>query len=268
MTVSIKDSGDDVQTLPSPPLGSNTTSPSSPILLPPPPYSIDADETSNKESRQLYPVNSESMTVSHLSALTNYSRVLRAVAILSYLTVSHALTCLRFGTQEYSAQLMDVRKGEDGMRWCKEKSIIIQDFDIGKPGYCTVDVDNSVSAHESSDFRTLTVDFNEPSVKRCGRTSKIRDAWRLVQRLACRIEAHMSNHQLPWDNWREMCSATSADYDEHRFHQPSSCDHREFTNADGQQRAPLPLRAFERPHFPSAAVAQTLMDVEHSSPGL
>ncbi len=39
-----------------------------------------------------------------------------------------------------------------------------------------------------------------------------------------RIEAQMGNHQPLWDNWREMCSTTPADYEGHHFDRPDSCE--------------------------------------------
>ncbi|KAK0227271.1 hypothetical protein EDD85DRAFT_957884 [Armillaria nabsnona] len=266
MTETIKDSGDDVQVLPSPQLGAS----SSLILAPPPPYSIDIDqEASNtNESREVYSANPQSVAISHPSALTigsqinnnswvrTYSsrlsskRAIRTLAIfiicmfvltihlhdrsvkdkrhqlirdgLAWANVTPSNRCLRFGTREYSAQLMGVPRGEGGLRWCKEKAVIIHDTNIEKPVYCTVD--NSAPA-DLRIFGYWTVDFNEPS----GKT-----LWENFQDKGCvaigsktrRIEAHMGNHQPPWDNWREMCSTTPADYDGHHFDQPSSCDHR------------------------------------------
>ncbi|KAK0470971.1 hypothetical protein IW261DRAFT_913914 [Armillaria novae-zelandiae] len=106
----------------------------------------------------------------------------------------------------------------------KRKASYINGFSIEKPEYCTDDVDNSAPTN----LRILghwTVDLNEPSCK---------TLWENFQDKGCvtngsktrRVEAHMGNHQPPWDNWREMCSTTPADYDGHHFDQPSSCDHR------------------------------------------
>ncbi|PBK92047.1 hypothetical protein ARMGADRAFT_931396 [Armillaria gallica] len=36
----------------------------------------------------------------------------------------------------------------------------------------------------------------------------------------------MGNHQPLWDNWREMCSSTPADYEGHHFDRPDSCERR------------------------------------------
>ncbi|KAK0482682.1 hypothetical protein IW261DRAFT_1048873 [Armillaria novae-zelandiae] len=145
---------------------------------------------------------------------------------LSWAHITPSQRCLRFGTREYSAQLMGVPTGKDeyGLRWCKEKSIIVHGFNIGEPEYCTVDNDKS-APKDPRIFGHWSVDSNEPSCK---------TLWENFQDKGCvaigsksrRIEAHMGNHQAPWDNWREMCSTTPADYDGHHFDQPSSCDHR------------------------------------------
>ncbi|KAK0443316.1 hypothetical protein EV421DRAFT_544212 [Armillaria borealis] len=141
---------------------------------------------------------------------------------LAWASATPSNRCLRFGTREYSAQLMGLPRGEDGLRWCKDKAVIIHGTNIEKPMYCTVD--NPARA-DLRIFGHWIVDFNEPSCK---------TLWEKFQDKGCvaigsktrRIEAHMGNHQPPWDNWREMCSTTPADYDGHHFDQPSSCDHR------------------------------------------
>ncbi|PBK83248.1 hypothetical protein ARMGADRAFT_975023 [Armillaria gallica] len=151
----------------------------------------------------------------------------KATALLNGLTWAGVIPserCLRFGAPEYSAHLTDIPQGEDGMRWCKEKRIIIHGFDIRRPGYCTVDMDHSAPTNLRI-FGHWTVDFNEPSCKTLWENFQDK-GWVAIGSKTRRIEAHVGNHQRPWDNWREMCSATSADDDGHRFDRPSSCDHR------------------------------------------
>ncbi|KAK0492959.1 hypothetical protein EDD18DRAFT_442398 [Armillaria luteobubalina] len=260
MTESTKDSSDDILASPLPLPCSNATSlsPPSPTEASPPPYSIDVDQDvqHRNDRHHLYSANPE-VTILHISALTYFSRLsskrtLPAIAIfvicmllltlyavgpsakenhhqvihdsLSWAHLTPSERCLRFGTREYSAQLMGVPTGEDGLRWCKDKTIIIHSFNIGKPEYCTVDVDESAPTNHRI-LGHWTVDFKEPSCK---------TLWENFQDKGCvangskthRVEAHMGNHQPPWDNWREMCSTTPADYGGHHFDQPSSCDHR------------------------------------------
>ncbi|KAG7450916.1 uncharacterized protein BT62DRAFT_543820 [Guyanagaster necrorhizus] len=143
---------------------------------------------------------------------------------LAWADITPSKRCLRYGTREYSAQLMGVPRGEHGLRWCKEKEITIHGIDFEKPGYCTVDRDHSVLMKRRF-YGHWTVGSNEPSCK---------TLWENFQDKGCvakgsmrrRIEAHMGNHQPPRDNWREMCSTTPADYDGRHFDQPDSCDYR------------------------------------------
>ncbi|PBK82931.1 hypothetical protein ARMGADRAFT_1089834 [Armillaria gallica] len=80
----------------------------------------------------------------------------------------------------------DIPQGEDGMRWCKEKRIIIHGFDIGRPGYCIVDMNHWLSPAPTNlrIFGHWTVDFNEPSCKTLWENFQDKDAWRFAQRLA------------------------------------------------------------------------------------
>ncbi|PBK85216.1 hypothetical protein ARMGADRAFT_1087672 [Armillaria gallica] len=160
------------------------------------------------------------------STLTNYSclsskRVLRAITIfiicmfaltlhvhgrstkekrhqlvldgLAWADITPSQRCLSFGIREYSAQLMGVRKGEDGLRWCKEKSIIIHGFNIEKPGYCIINVDNSVPTNLQI-LGNWMVDFNK---LRCKTLSEnFQDKGCVV--IVVGTEAHMGlNHELP-----------------------------------------------------------------------
>ncbi|KAG7443508.1 uncharacterized protein BT62DRAFT_903087 [Guyanagaster necrorhizus] len=139
---------------------------------------------------------------------------------LAWADLTPSNRCLRYSTREYSAQLMGVLPGEDGLRWCKKKEITIHSVDFEKPGYCTVDAPTNPRI-----YGHWTVESNEPSCQ---------TLWEDFQDKGCvakgskrrRIEAHMENHQPPWDNWREMCSTTPVDYGGYHFDQPNSCDHR------------------------------------------
>ncbi|PBK59091.1 hypothetical protein ARMSODRAFT_945904 [Armillaria solidipes] len=128
---------------------------------------------------------------------------------LSWTKLTASNRCLRYGTREYSALLRGVPNDEDGVQWCKEEKITIHGIDFRKPTHCTIDVDNPVYGH-------WVVESNEPSCRTVW--ENFRDKVGLS-----RIKAHMGNHQPPWDNWREMCSTTPADYGGHHFDRPYSC---------------------------------------------
>ncbi|PBK87914.1 hypothetical protein ARMGADRAFT_1085249 [Armillaria gallica] len=146
----------------------------------------------------------------------------RHLAILDSLVwadMSPSQRCLRFGTLEYSIQLMGIPKGEHGRRCCKEKGIVIHGIDIEKPGYCTVDVGNSAPTNLRI-FRHWRVNFNESSCKTLWENFQDKGCAATGPKTCWRIEAHMGNHQQPWDNWREVCSTTHADYDGHHSINP------------------------------------------------
>ncbi|KAG7439495.1 uncharacterized protein BT62DRAFT_735121 [Guyanagaster necrorhizus] len=83
---------------------------------------------------------------------------------LAWADIAPSKRCLRYGTREYSAQLMGVPRGEHGLRWCKEKEITIHGIDFEKPGYCTVDRDNSVPMKRRF-YGHWIVESNEQSCK-------------------------------------------------------------------------------------------------------
>ncbi|KAK0474343.1 hypothetical protein EDD18DRAFT_1470770 [Armillaria luteobubalina] len=190
MTETIKDSNDDIQALSSPPRLNTSISL---ILTPPPPYSISIDQDVNntKESHEL---KYESLTHSDPSASSyspwcSFKRPLLIVAIFIYYVFVFTLyiygkhvnkqvildgltwvgttpseRCFRFGTREYSAELMGVPEGEYGMHWCKENEIFIHNVNLGKTGYCTVSVDLSAPRNHRI-FGHWTVQFNNPRCK-------------------------------------------------------------------------------------------------------
>ncbi|PBK59088.1 hypothetical protein ARMSODRAFT_808782 [Armillaria solidipes] len=148
---------------------------------------------------------------------------------LTWIELAASNRCLRYGTREYSALLRGVPNNEEGLQWCKEKEITIHRIYFKKPTHCTIDVDKSgsiriyghwiVESKEPS-CRTVWEDFRDKGCAAKG--SKYR-----------RIEAHMGNHHPPWDNWREMCSTTPADYGGHYFDRPDSCDWSIFSGVTG-----------------------------------
>ncbi|PBK59635.1 hypothetical protein ARMSODRAFT_966757 [Armillaria solidipes] len=132
---------------------------------------------------------------------------------LTWTELTPSSRCLRYNTREYSALLRGVPSDEDCLKWCKEKEITIHGIEFKKPAHCTIDVDTSgttrVYGHwivKSNEPHCMTTweDFRDKGCAAKG--SKYR-----------RIEAQMGNHQPLWDNWREMCSTTPADYEGHHF---------------------------------------------------
>ncbi|KAK0460821.1 hypothetical protein IW261DRAFT_1532829 [Armillaria novae-zelandiae] len=139
---------------------------------------------------------------------------------LTWTELTPSIQCLRYSTREYSALLNGVSNDEDSLKWCKEKGITIHRIRFKKPAYCTIDVDRSGTARvyghwivESNEPRCMTTwdDFRDKGCAASGSNYR-------------RIEAHMGNHQPPWDNWREMCSTTPMDYEGYHFDRPDSCD--------------------------------------------
>ncbi|KAK0476244.1 hypothetical protein EDD18DRAFT_1385574 [Armillaria luteobubalina] len=220
-TQTIKDSNDDIQALSSPPRLNTSISL---ILTPPPPYSISVDQDVNntKESRELkYVVNTfgpirlklfpvvlfqeTPSNRSHFHILcicihALYLRQAEQAGILDGLTwvgTTPSERCFRFGTREYSAELMGVPEGEYGMRWCKENEIFIHNVNLGKTGYCTVSVDLSAPRNHRI-FGHWTVQFNNPRCKTAWEDFQDK-AWMRYQSLkdscAFRIEARMGKYR-------------------------------------------------------------------------
>ncbi|PBK84910.1 hypothetical protein ARMGADRAFT_942671, partial [Armillaria gallica] len=138
---------------------------------------------------------------------------------LTWTELTASNRCLRYSTREYSALLRGVLNNDDGLQWCKEKEIIIHGIDFKKPTHCTIDGTTRVYGHwivKSNEPRCLTTweDFRD----------KAPHTFPPISCISKRIEAQMGNHQPLWDNWREMCSTTPADYEGHHFDRPDSCE--------------------------------------------
>ncbi|PBK61539.1 hypothetical protein ARMSODRAFT_964922, partial [Armillaria solidipes] len=136
---------------------------------------------------------------------------------LTWTEITPSNRCLHYSTREYSALLRGVPSDKDGLKWCKMKEITIHRIEFKNPAHLV--------------YGHWIVGSNEP---RCMTTwEDFRDKARLfLFSLGCsakgskyrRIEAQMGNHQPLWDNWREMCSTTPADYEGHHFDRPDSCE--------------------------------------------
>ncbi|PBK82955.1 hypothetical protein ARMGADRAFT_1067983 [Armillaria gallica] len=183
----------------------------------PPPYSVDVNQDARHANERRHPYSGIVPPNSHFQSRGNDFTLIHLNLFLASIFQQY----LRFGTREYSTQLMGVPKGEDGRRCCKEKSIIIHGIDVEKPGSCTVNVDNSgvvlsellLGPHEPSHFRSLDGLFYESSCETLWKNfqDKIMQGCVATGSKTRRIEAYMCNHQPSLDNWQEICSATSAD---------------------------------------------------------
>ncbi|KAK0216699.1 hypothetical protein EDD85DRAFT_869944 [Armillaria nabsnona] len=243
-----------------PPRNLNTISSSS-RLGPPPPYSEDIERGVN-ETSPLYSTNPVRYTVPRettdayqyrSTSASSSCKTLRTILVFSILAIVFTLylhermehqlildgftwteltasnRCLRYSTREYSALLRGVPNEEDALQWCKEKEIIIHGIYFKKPAHCTIDVDKSGTTRV---YGYWIVESSEPSC---------RTVWEDFRDKGCigkgshyhRIEARMRNHQPPWDNWREMCSTTPADYGGRHFDRPDSCDWSFYSGVTG-----------------------------------
>ncbi|KAK0501998.1 hypothetical protein EDD18DRAFT_1327873 [Armillaria luteobubalina] len=165
---------------------------------------------------------------------------------LSWIKLTPSIQCLRYSTREYSALLRGVPNDEDGLQWCKEKEITIHGIHFKRPAHCTVDVDNSGDARvyghwivESNEPRCMTTweDFSDKGCAAKGSHYRVGPFILVLlhqsEDFSKRIEAHMGNHQPPWDNWREMCSTTPMDYEGYHFDHPDRCDWSFFGGVTG-----------------------------------
>ncbi|KAK0438482.1 hypothetical protein EV421DRAFT_2021320 [Armillaria borealis] len=255
-----------------PPRSSNAISSGS-HLAPPPPYSEDIERGVNETSPlyPTNPVSytlPREITDAYQSTSTSSScKTLRTILVFSILAIVLTLylhertknqfildgltwteltpsnRCLRYSTREYSALLRGVPSDKDGLKWCKMKEITIHRIEFKNPAHCTIDVDKSGTTRA---YGHWIVKSNEP---RCMTTwEDFRDKARISlfslgcaakgskYRISCiskRIEAQMGNYQPLWDNWREMCSTTPADYEGHHFDRPDSCERSFFGGVTG-----------------------------------
>ncbi|KAK0441488.1 uncharacterized protein EV420DRAFT_1485650 [Desarmillaria tabescens] len=147
---------------------------------------------------------------------------------LVWTNLSPSSQCLRYNTQEYAAELAGVPIDGNMRQWCEEKQITIHGIEFKTPAYCTIDVDKSAATVRV--YGHWAVDSDETSCKTLW--EDFRDKGCVFKGFRC-IEARMGNYQLPWDNWREMCFMTLADYDGHHFDHLDSCEFGIFTLAWG-----------------------------------
>ncbi|KAK0444671.1 hypothetical protein EV421DRAFT_1902742 [Armillaria borealis] len=66
-----------------------------------------------------------------------------------------------------------------------------------------------------------TVTSNEPTCKTWWGDHKKKGCYGSRK---MRIEAHLFNHQAPWDNWAEMCFSTPSEFDRKSLAHPDTCE--------------------------------------------
>lgn len=67
----------------------------------------------------------------------------RRRADLSWKDLTPKQECIRYDMREYTAQLVNAPRGEDGLRWCRDKSIVIHGKTYPKAEYCSEQVSRS-----------------------------------------------------------------------------------------------------------------------------
>jgi len=142
----------------------------------------------------------------------------RARASLFWYELSPKEECIRYDSRMYSARLMNVQKGQDGMKLCSDMEITIHGQTYPRPDFCE-DQSGKIYGH-------WTVVGNEPSCKPI--FESFRDKGCIVRGShRRRIEAFMGNFpNEDHDNWREMCSSTPADLYGHHYDGPENCSDR------------------------------------------
>ncbi|CCM02953.1 uncharacterized protein FIBRA_05068 [Fibroporia radiculosa] len=142
--------------------------------------------------------------------------------------------CLGYEMRKYHAELFNIPEGEDTQRWCMETSINIHGKTYDHPDICTeeyVDGIVKIVAH-------WTVKGNEPTCRTWWGNHEKKECFGSHQQ---RVEAHLFNHQEPWDNWAEMCFSTPSDFADQSFAHPDTCESRDgivgtwFINVDSHE---------------------------------
>ncbi|PBK98305.1 hypothetical protein ARMGADRAFT_1008732 [Armillaria gallica] len=127
--------------------------------------------------------------------------------------------CIGYEKRMYHAELLNITAREDTQKWCMRTSIDIHGITYDHPELCTHEVvDGAVKT-----IGHWTVNSNEPTCKTWWGNHQKKDCYGSHKR---RVEAHMFNHQEPWDNWAEMCFSTPADFALQRFEHPDTCENR------------------------------------------
>ncbi|KAK0497517.1 hypothetical protein EDD18DRAFT_1104901 [Armillaria luteobubalina] len=132
----------------------------------------------------------------------------RKRAMLTWQDLTPEKRCLSYEKRMYHAKLINIPFGEDAQSWCMKTAIDIHGVTYDHPDFCT---------------GGETGTSNEPTCKTW---------WGNHEKKGCygshkmRVEAHMFNHQSPWDNWAEMCFSTPSEFTGKSFAHPDTCDHK------------------------------------------
>ncbi|KAK0184988.1 hypothetical protein F5146DRAFT_1072963 [Armillaria mellea] len=127
--------------------------------------------------------------------------------------------CLGYEKRMYHAELLNVPAKEDAQAWCMKTSIDIHGITYDHPERCTRElVDDAVKT-----IGHWTVSSNEPTCKTWWGNHQKKDCYGSHKR---RVEAHLFNHQPPWDNWAEMCFSTPSDFARQKFDHPDTCENK------------------------------------------
>ncbi|KAK0488470.1 hypothetical protein IW261DRAFT_351034 [Armillaria novae-zelandiae] len=143
----------------------------------------------------------------------------RKRAALTWQDLTPEKRCLSYEKRMYQAKLINIPYGEDAQSWCMRTAIDIHGVTYDHPEFCTKErLDGAVSI-----VGYWTVTSNEPTCKTW---------WGNYEKKACygsrkmRVEAHMFNHQEPWDNWAEMCFSTPSEFAWKSFAHPDTCENK------------------------------------------
>ncbi|KAK0444664.1 hypothetical protein EV421DRAFT_2034719 [Armillaria borealis] len=134
--------------------------------------------------------------------------------------------CLSYEKRMYQAKLINIPYGEDAQSWCMKTAIDIHGVTYDHPEFCTKErQDDAVSI-----VGHWTVTSNEPTCKTWWGNHKKKGCYGSRK---IRVEAHLFNHQAPWDNWAEMCFSTPSEFDRKSFAHPDTCENNRMFGTAG-----------------------------------
>ncbi|KAK0207311.1 hypothetical protein IW262DRAFT_657680 [Armillaria fumosa] len=143
----------------------------------------------------------------------------RKRARLTWQDLTPEQRCLSYEKRMYHAKLINIPNEEDAQSWCMKTAIDIHGVTYDHPDFCTKEMqDDAVNI-----VGHWTVTSNEPTCKTWWGNHEKRGCYTSRK---MRVEAHMFNHQPPWDNWAEMCFSTPSEFAGKSFAHPDACDHK------------------------------------------
>ncbi|KAJ7646517.1 hypothetical protein FB45DRAFT_890666 [Roridomyces roridus] len=123
-------------------------------------------------------------------------------------------TCLRYGTRQYTARIVNIPREYDPLKACSETEVDIHGVKMASPHWCEDRGCNGVFGH-------WTVDSGEPSC--ATHFDYFKDKGCTTQGSGLRrIESHLEDLHSEVD-WQEMCSTTPADFRQMHFDGPHIC---------------------------------------------